>query len=152
MVKRKIIAVILIIIVLCSMCCIMSACPKKDKKYDVTIKVVCYEEVMGVRVGPVLEEFIFTPDTRVLYTEREYDGKRYDYFASRYSYPNHPEYPPDQWFSTHDGRYLSNNLHQGPGNNRLPYICEPGEYVLNVSVPNISGWKSRDVYLIITIK
>ncbi|MCH5156497.1 MAG: hypothetical protein J1G02_01305 [Clostridiales bacterium] len=156
---KKVLAVVLSVLFLLSVCFIVAGC--KDKKYDVAIK-LCYCEVQdGFRVAPVLGEIIFDKDTDELYIEREYDGKEYDYYF--YAYEN-PLYKGKDIIGVHQWISWSRSSHSSlwregdPKEKLCKTVCERGNYCLTIyafSHPEAEEvyekWNSRILRLYISV-
>lgn len=156
MTKRKNISVFLITVVIWGVCLLMAGCPAKERKYDVSIKIVCREVVNGKLTGPILGEWIFTPDIDEMHIEREYDGKAYQYYIYKYNLPKHPRLS-GEWFSLYgEGANVFEFSLWKEGQtsgNRPKNVCEKGLYCLSVEACGTSNiWNQRFVDLYITVK
>ena len=158
--KTKIISVIIIAIMLCGICLLMAGCPAKepeDKKYDVWMKIVCQEIVNGKTTGPILGEWIFSPDESEMHIEREYDGKQYKYYIDKYSIPDHPTLSGN-WLALNGSG--SNVFHTGmmieghiAGTPAPKYVCERGKYCYTFRAQSTSTiWRYRVARLYVDVK
>lgn len=159
MTKRKITSVFLIAVILCGVCLIAAGCPaenEENKKYDVTMKIACKEVVNGRLTGPVLGEWIFTPNVKEMYIEREYDGRQYAYYLDKYNLPQHPSWST-VWFSVYgEGAnvFYSSLWKEGQtSENRPKYVSDTGLYCFSVEASGTSNiWNQRFIYLYVTVK
>ena len=147
-------SLMLIAILLCALILVFAGCPAKgEQKYDVTIKIVCTEFVKGQPWGwgPVLEEWVFTPDIVEMHTERKYDGKEYVYYVYAYSLPDHPTLK-GHWIDPSSDRNpvcrasLAVEGHMA-GEPMPKYVCEKGEYCLLVNAGLTSTFNYRAIHL-----
>ena len=157
MTKTKIISIFIIAIMLFSICLLMAGCPAEDpddKKYDVSMKIVCKEIVNGKTTGPILGEWIFTPDVSVIRISREYDGKQYDYYLDSYNLPDHPRWS-NYWLEpTYGGanRFSVRLGIKGQTGEDPKCVYEKGEYCLSVLAAGSSDiWNYRSISLYITV-
>lgn len=158
---KKTMAILMCVLTLLSVCCFAAGCPQKepeDKKYDVTIKIACQETIWGYEyVGPILNVWYFTPDIDEMHIERKYDGKQYRYFVYQYNLPNHPLLGND-WSEPSFGgpNYIYTNLYSladdAPPGGHLKFVCEKGEYMLEIRAEGSSTlWNRRSANFFITV-
>ncbi len=156
--KKKFAAVILsAFMVLCVGLTMIGCSPKgakeENKKYDVTIKVVCRERPHGETfTGPILGEWIFTPDVERMYIEREYDGKEYWYDVDSYNLPDHPRWG-EEWITPNfSGPNVFDTKFLYAGHPEADRVCDKGEYVFSFYADSTSTiWNYRGVKLFITV-
>ena len=151
MTKRKIISVLLIAVVLCSVCWLISGCSNKNKKIDASMKIVCKEVVDGKATGAVLGEWTFPSDINEMHIEREYDGKEYFYYLSEYEskfYINKIEWK--KCVEVHSALLMEGE----PKDSIRKFVCEKGEYALLVyAFPTIyDDYNPRLLRLCISVK
>lgn len=129
-----------------------------NKKYDVTLKLV---RRIGTwvdnYVGPIVEEYVFTPDLEDLYVEWKYDGEEYGIGVEFYNFPTHPEYK-EIWFQhtvSREELYCNINLFNvdEPEASIPRIITERGNYILTVKLNEAENslYKSRTVRLHIAV-
>lgn len=139
---------------LCMLLCVSVFVGCTNKKYDVTMKVVCRELIDDSYYGGVVEEWIFTPDIEEMHTEREYDGKEYVYSVYQYNLPDHPRWSR-KWLSPSGKNGFVSSL--GKVNQRYDEkdpqsVCERGEYVYHCTADRTSDlWNYRTIRLYITV-
>lgn len=143
----KLLSILLITITL-SLCFLVGCNIKKEKKYDVTMKVVC-------STG---EEWIFTPDVEELHWELEYDGIERTFNIAKYKLEKHPRWG-DQWFDPSPygaNVFMSYLLYKGEKgwqNLEVRKITQPGEYCYDAYADSTSDlWRYRSVQLYIAVK
>lgn len=142
----KLLSILLIMITLSS--CFLVGCNiKKEKKYDVTIKIGC-------STG---ESWIFTPDVEELHWKLEYDGIERTFFVDKYNLAKHPRWG-DKWFnpSPYGANVFGGSLSKV---NQMYYeenpkvVCDRGEYLFSVYADSTSNlWNCRFIKLYITVK
>ncbi len=121
---------------------------EKDKKYDVTIKIVS-------NCGDV---YIFTPDTNEMHVEIPYDGMERRFYVDKYQLSKHPRFG-DTWFTPNGHNDFQTGMIFCPPGGKYKTtdknVQEIGEYCLTVTT-EIYGdenlWRFREVYLYITVK
>ena len=146
-IKRFFICCLGCALIICVGLCSFGCANKKEKKYDVTIKV---KNNFG-------SEWIFTPDIQELTYEFEYTGEEMRFWVDSYNLPDHPDWG-DKWFGlTGSGpnafkktmAYCSpNGLNKGFDGP----VKEIGEYFICFEAMGTSNlWNYRAVYLNITV-
>ena len=153
---KKVTGVLLCItFALCLITC-AAGCNDKDKKYDVSMRIVCSQLIDGERVGR-FGEYVFTPDIEEMHIEREYDGNEYVYYLEKYNLPDHPELRYEWIKPDFDGPnvftsyldFVDRNVNDEPPET----VCEPGEYRFTVLARRTSIlWNFRNIILYITVK
>ena len=151
MTKRKTIAVFFIAVVLCSICLLVVGCLDKNKKHNVSMKIVCEEVIDGKTIGVKRAEWTFAPDVDEMHIEREYDGNQYEFL------PAYEDY--DVIYSTYHWKACA-EVHSSlfmkgePKENIRKYVCEKGEYTLIVyAFPTIhDDYNPRILRLYISVK
>ncbi len=155
---KKVTGVLLCItFALCLITCV-AGCNDKDRKYDVSMRIVCSQLIDGERVG-VFGEYVFTPDIEEMHIEREYDGNEYVYYLEKYNLPDHPELRyewiepdfdgPNVFEHTKDFYFVAEN-----GETSITYsVKEKGEYIYQPYADSSSNiWNYRRIKLYITVK
>ena len=120
----------------------------KEKKYDVSIKVV------NNNGGT----WIFTPDIDVLRYEFEYTGEEMRFWIDSWNLPDHPRWK-NEWFAPNTSGanvFHKSMLYTAPGEKRQVWrgpVKERGEYIILCEADSTSDlWYFRAVYLYVTIK
>ncbi len=144
---RRLLAILLAVGVL--ICVTGCGGDDKDKKYDVTIKIVS-------DCGDIC---IFTPDIEEMHIEIPYDGRERRFYVDKYQLSDHPRYG-DTWFTPNGHNDFQTIMQSCPPGGNLTstdnrIVQERGEYRLIVTT-EIYGdenlWRFREVYLCITVK
>ncbi len=145
--KKKIIGVLIALVLLFTalIACVGCAEERKDKKYDVAIKVA----------NNYGQEWIFTPDVDELHYEFEYTGEEMTVGVDEYYVYGDPQVG-DRWLDCagasinyFSGSYWYKSPEGEYGDTRI--IMEKGEYSIQYMTQN-SSWNNRSVILYITVK
>ena len=145
--KKKIIGVLIALVLLFTalIACVGCAEERKDKKYDVAIKVA----------NNYGQEWIFTPDVDELHYEFEYTGEEMTVGVDEYYVYGDPQVG-DRWLDCagasinyFSGSYWYKSPEGEYGDTRI--IVEKGEYSIQYMTQN-SSWNNRSVILYITVK
>ena len=145
--KKKIIGVLIALVLLFTalIACVGCAEERKDKKYDVAIKVA----------NNYGQEWIFTPGVDELHYEFEYTGEEMTVGVDEYYVYGDPQVG-DRWLDCagasinyFSGSYWYKSPEGEYGDTRI--IMEKGEYSIQYMTQN-SSWNNRSVILYITVK
>lgn len=134
------------ILMFCACFCFVGCGNDKDKKYDVTIKVV----------NNFGSEWIFTPDIDELTYEFNYTGEEMKFWIDSWNLPDHPRWK-NEWFAPNTSganviRASYGKVNQMHYEEKPKYICERGEYYYRIYADSTSDlWNSRTVFLFITV-
>jgi len=146
-IKRFFICCLGCALIICVGLCSFGCANKKEKKYDVTIKV---KNNFG-------SEWIFTPDIDELTYEFEYTGEEMRFGVDSYNLPDHPDWG-DKWFGlTGEGPNTFNvgSYLYGDGEKwttTVNRVLERGCYCVSIQANSTSNlWNFRAVYLNITV-
>ncbi len=119
----------------------------KDKKYDVTIKIVS-------DCGDI---YIFTPDKNEMHVEIPYDGRERRFYVDKYQLVGHPRYG-DSWFDTNGTYSFYSSLLYGDETAWLhevesKTVLERGRYVYSFRTTDYAAavWKPRSIKLYINV-
>lgn len=145
-IRKSFLCLLSCFIVLCIGLCITGCDDKKDKKYDVTIKV---KNNLG-------QEWIFTPDIKELTYEFYYTGEDMTFYIDSYNLADRPGWG-DAWitpngsganvFSTYYGKVNQRYDEEDPRS-----VCERGEYFFRCIADSTSNlWNYRSVILYVTV-
>ncbi len=146
-VKKYLLCGLSCVFVFCIGLCFAGCANKKEKKYDVTIKV---KNNFG-------SEWIFTPDIDELTYEFEYTGEEMYFGVDSYNLPDHPDWG-DKWFGlTGEGPNVFSSVRQycpsggvyasfdGP-------VKEIGLYHMCFMADSTSNlWNFRSVHFYVTV-
>jgi len=155
--RKKYLSFILATLLICCFAVTLVGCNNKNKKYDVSIKVVC-EEVnkQGNLTGDIVDEIIFTPDISEASIELGYTGRTYVCYVYQYNLPNHPQFS-DNWFtpdSTGADVFESSlsKVKQYYYEESPKAISDIGEYIYIAYAEKTSKlWNPRTIKLYITV-
>ena len=145
--KKKIIGVLIALVLLFTalIACVGCAEERRDKKYDVAIKVA----------NNYGQEWIFTPGVDELHYEFEYTGEEMTVGVDEYYVYGDPQVG-DRWLDCagasinyFSGSYWYKSPEGEYGDTRI--IMEKGEYSIQYMTQN-SSWNNRSVILYITVK
>lgn len=146
-IKRFFICCLGCALIICVGLCSFGCANKKEKKYDVTIKV---KNNFG-------NEWIFTPDIQELTYEFEYTGEEMYFGVDSYSLPDHPDWG-DKWFGlTSSGPNAFSSVRQycPPGGVYASFdgpVKEIGLYHMCFMADSTSNlWNFRSVHFYVTV-
>lgn len=119
-----------------------SSCSEKDKKRDVTI--IIFDDLGN--------SFEFPPDVKELRTTRTYDGESH-FYGIRYTYPGDNNiYEPH---GSGDDIFVATWLYTAPDGTQdstVRRVEKVGEYSISVGTDSINLWKTRYVFLYVTVE
>ena len=146
--KKKIIGVLIALVLLFTalIACVGCAEERKDKKYDVAIKVA----------NNYGQEWIFTPDVDELHYEFEYTGEEMAVGVDEYYVYGDPQVG-DRWLDCAGAsiNYFHSRLGYRSLEGTTPYVdsvVEKGDYCYTVHADGNSTWNHRTVRLFIKVK
>lgn len=153
---RKILAVLMCLITLLSVCSIAVGCPptnneQKKERYNLNIVIACKRLVNGRPSGEILGKYLFTTDSDEKHISRLYNGIEYIYYVYQYNVPDHPQWK-DLWV-TPDERDIEVMYWESPQKFKRG-VCEQGEYqikfrIIRTFIPDVKDYK---VMLSITVE
>lgn len=151
----------LVAVTLLSVCVAATSCSPKEKKYDVSVKVVRREvSKQGHFVGPVLEEWIFTPDISELTIVMENDGKKYDFYVDAFTLIDHPRWN-EVWLTPNGyhiygysaGAYkFDEELTKMPDNKKVSIVDGRRKYTLEIDADSFGTvWNVRNIKMVVYV-
>ncbi len=116
----------------------------KDKKYDVTIKIVS-------DCGDI---YFFPPDKNEMHVEIPYDGRERRFYVDSYQFQNYPDFG-DTWLAPNTAYSFYSDLLYGDGYNweESKTVLERGRYIYSFRTADYAAaaWNPRSIKLYIDV-
>lgn len=128
----KIISMVLLLILLCGSIFAFACCNDKDRKYEISFRIVCHDPSDG---AIDLGEWIMTPDITEIVINLEYRENGYLFYLAAYGFANRPDYN-DKWFSSWDDNFILQAYIGGTKSVLQHPFTQRGNYMLIITTNN----------------